>query len=67
MSENRTEAALGAVVIAGAVALQALSTSTRFIAQWTELPSDLIANLRLALVGIVLVAMIVLRPQGGDV
>ncbi|ASP21233.1 branched-chain amino acid ABC transporter permease [Antarctobacter heliothermus] len=51
-------------VIAGAFFVQALTTSTRFIAQWTDLPSDVVANLRLALVGLVLVLMIVYRPAG---
>ena len=41
-------------VIAGAVALQGLFTSTRFVEQLTDLPSDLVANLQLALVGLVL-------------
>lgn len=51
-------------VVVGAVALQAMSVSTRFVAQWTDLPSDLVANLRLALVGLLLVVMIVYRPDG---
>ena len=51
-------------VVVGAVVLQALTVSTRFIAAWTDLPSDLVANLRLALVGLLLVVMIVYRPAG---
>ena len=51
-------------VLLGAVVLQAMTVSTRFVAQWTELPSDLVANLRLALVGLILVLMIIYRPQG---
>jgi branched-subunit amino acid ABC-type transport system permease component len=51
-------------VIVGAVVLQAPGTSTRFVARWTELPSDLVANLRLALVGALPVAMILHRPAG---
>ena len=35
-----------------------------FIAQWTDLPSDLIANLRLASFGLVLVLVFLYRPQG---
>lgn len=51
-------------VVIGAVVLQAMSVSTRFVAQWTDLPSDLVANLRLAAVGLLLVVMIVYRPEG---
>lgn len=51
-------------VIAGAVFVQGMAASSRFVAQWTDLPSDLVANLRLALIGLVLVAMMVLRPEG---
>ena len=40
------------------------SVSTRFIAQWTDLPSDLVANLRLASFGLVLVLVFLYRPQG---
>ena len=51
-------------VVVGAVAIQLMGVSTRFIAQWTALPSDLVANLRLALIGLLLVVMILYRPQG---
>ena len=51
-------------VVLGAVAVQFMTVSTRFVAQWTELPSDLIANLRLGLIGLVLVMMILYRPAG---
>jgi branched-chain amino acid transport system permease protein len=53
---------LGAIL--GAVVVQLLGVSTRFVAQWTALPSDVVANLRLALVGLLLVAMILYRPEG---
>jgi branched-chain amino acid transport system permease protein len=51
-------------VVVGAVVVQLMGVSTRFVAQWTELPSDLVANLRLALIGLLLVVMILYRPQG---
>lgn len=51
-------------VVLGTVAVQLMSVSTRFFAQWTDLPSDLVANLRLAVIGLLLVLMILFRPQG---
>jgi branched-chain amino acid transport system permease protein len=51
-------------VILGTVVVELTSVSTRFIAQWTDLPSDLIANLRLASFGLVLVLVFLYRPQG---
>ena len=51
-------------VVVGAIAVQLMGVSTRFVAQWTDLPSDLVANLRLALIGLLLVVMILYRPQG---
>jgi branched-chain amino acid transport system permease protein len=51
-------------VVLGAVLVQFLSVSTRFVAQWTELPSDLVANLRLAVYGLALVLVFLYRPQG---
>lgn len=51
-------------VVLGAIAVQFMTVSTRFVAQWTELPSDLIANLRLGLIGLILVLMILYRPAG---
>lgn len=51
-------------VVAGTAAVQVLAVSTRFVAQWTGLPSDLIANLRLGAFGVVLVLMFLYRPQG---
>ncbi|MCX5515813.1 hypothetical protein C3941_05760 [Kaistia algarum] len=51
-------------VIFGAAIIQLLGVSSRFIAQWIDLPPDLIANLRLASFGLVLVLMFLYRPQG---
>ena len=51
-------------VVLGAAAVELLGVSTRFLAEWTALPSELVANLRLALVGLVLVGMLLYRPQG---
>jgi len=41
-----------------------LSVSTRFLADWSGLPPDLVANLRLAVFGLVLVLMFLFRPEG---
>jgi branched-chain amino acid transport system permease protein len=51
-------------VVLGAVAVQLMTVSTRFVAQWSGLPSELVANLRTALIGLILVFMVVYRPQG---
>jgi branched-chain amino acid transport system permease protein len=51
-------------VVVGAVLVQFLSVATRFVAQWTGLPSDLVANLRLAVYGLALVLVFLYRPQG---
>jgi len=51
-------------VILDTVLVELTNVSTRFIAQWTDLPSDLIANLRLASFGLVLVLVFLYRPQG---
>jgi branched-chain amino acid transport system permease protein len=51
-------------VVLGAVLVELLSVSTRFVAQWTDLPSDLVANLRLAIYGLALVLIFLYRPQG---
>ena len=48
----------------GAAIIQLLGVSSRFVAQWVDLPSDLIANLRLASFGLILVVMFIYRPQG---
>ena len=51
-------------VVIGAAVIQLLGVSSRFVAQWVDLPSDLIANLRLAAFGLILVLMFIYRPQG---
>ena len=51
-------------VVIGAAILILMSVSTRFLAEWSGLPSDLVANLRLAVFGLVLVLMFLLRPEG---
>ena len=54
----------GAGVVLGAAVVELLGVSTRFLAQWAALPSELVANLRLGLVGLLLVLMLRFRPQG---
>jgi branched-chain amino acid transport system permease protein len=51
-------------VVLGAGVVELLGVSTRFLAQWATLPSELVANLRLALIGLLLVVMLRYRPQG---
>ena len=51
-------------VVVGAAALILLSVSTRFLADWTGLRPDLVANLRLAVFGLALVLMFLFRPEG---
>jgi len=51
-------------VVVGAAVLILLSVSTRFLADWSGLPPDLVANLRLAVFGLVLVLMFLFRPEG---
>ena len=51
-------------VVIGAAVLILLSVSTRFLAEWSGLRSDLVANLRLAIFGLVLVLMFLFRPEG---
>jgi branched-chain amino acid transport system permease protein len=51
-------------VVIGAAALILLSVSTRFLADWSGLRPDLVANLRLAVFGLVLVLMFLFRPEG---
>jgi branched-chain amino acid transport system permease protein len=51
-------------VVLGAIAVQLLGVSTRFLAEGLVLSSELVANLRLALIGFVLVLMLLYRPQG---
>ncbi len=51
-------------VVLGAAFILMMGVSSRFVAQWVSLPSDLVANLRLALFGLILVLMFLYRPQG---
>jgi branched-chain amino acid transport system permease protein len=51
-------------VVLGAAIIILLGASTRFLAEWTGLSSDLVANLRLAVFGLVLVLMFLFRPDG---
>jgi branched-chain amino acid transport system permease protein len=51
-------------VVIGAAALILLSVSTRFLAEWSGLRPDLVANLRLAVFGLVLVLMFLFCPEG---
>jgi branched-chain amino acid transport system permease protein len=51
-------------VVLGTALVQLTSVSTRFVAQWSHLPSDLVANLRLAAFGLVLVLVFLFRPDG---
>jgi branched-chain amino acid transport system permease protein len=51
-------------VVLGALAVQLLGVSTRFLAEGLALSSELLANLRLALIGLVLVLVLLYRPQG---
>jgi branched-chain amino acid transport system permease protein len=51
-------------VVLGTALVQLTSVSTRFVAQWSHLPSDLVANLRLAAFGLVLVLVFLFRPEG---
>ncbi len=51
-------------VVLGTAVVQLTGVSTRFIAQWSHLPSELVANLRLAAFGAVLVLVFLFRPQG---
>ena len=51
-------------VVLGTVLVQLTSVSTRFVAQWSHLPFDLVANLRLAAFGLVLVLVFLFRPEG---
>jgi branched-chain amino acid transport system permease protein len=54
---------LGGAVI-GTAFIQLVSVSTRFVAAWSGLSFDLVANLRLALFGLILVLVFLLRRQG---
>jgi branched-chain amino acid transport system permease protein len=51
-------------VILGTAIVQITSVSTRFVAQWSHLGSELVANLRLGAFGLVLVLVFLFRPDG---
>lgn len=51
-------------VLVGVVLVQTTSEATRFVAQWVSLPSDKIGYVRLIVYGLVLILVILLRPQG---
>lgn len=51
-------------VILGTALVQAASVSTRFVAQWSGLGSELVSNLRLGGYGLVLVLVLLLRRDG---
>ena len=53
---------LGAII--GAVILQFLSISTRFVAQYTGLPGEIVGNLRIIVFGLLLIVLILYRQQG---
>ena len=48
----------------GMTFVQLVSVATRFVAQWSGLPFDLVANLRLVVFGLLLVATFLYRRQG---
>lgn len=51
-------------VILGTVLVQVTSLSTRFLAQWSHLGNELVANLRLGAFGLVLILVFLFRPEG---
>jgi branched-chain amino acid transport system permease protein len=51
-------------VVLGAAAVELMSASTRFIADSLALSYVIVANLRLMLIGFILIAMVLYRPQG---
>jgi branched-chain amino acid transport system permease protein len=51
-------------VILGTTIVQFTSVSTRFVAEWSHLGSELVANLRLGAFGLVLVLVFLFRPDG---
>jgi branched-chain amino acid transport system permease protein len=51
-------------VILGTTIVQFTSVSTRFVAEWSHLSSELVANLRLGAFGLVLVLVFLFRPDG---
>jgi branched-chain amino acid transport system permease protein len=53
---------LGAIL--GAAILETISMSTRFIANYTGLPADVLGNFRIIVYGLLLMALVMFRPQG---
>ncbi len=51
-------------VILGTTFVQLASVSTRFVADWSHLRPELVANLRLGAFGLVLVLVFLFRPEG---
>jgi branched-chain amino acid transport system permease protein len=51
-------------VVLGTAIVQLTSVSTRFIADWSHLEPELVANLRLGAFGLVLVLVFLFRPEG---
>lgn len=50
--------------LVGTAFVQLLGVSTRFVAAWSGLPFDLVANLRLAVFGLALILVFLLRREG---
>ncbi len=51
-------------VMLGTAIVQLTSVSTRFVADWSHLAPELVANLRLGAFGLVLVLVFLFRPEG---
>lgn len=51
-------------VLLGSCLVQLISISSRFLADWTDISYDVVANLRLGLAGLILVLIFLFRPQG---
>lgn len=51
-------------VVLGTAIVQLTSVSTRFIADWSHLRPELVANLRLGAFGLVLILVFLFRPEG---
>jgi ABC-type branched-subunit amino acid transport system permease subunit len=51
-------------VVFGAALLDVMSASTRFVATWSGLHPEVVANLRVMLQGLILVLLVLFRPQG---
>jgi len=51
-------------VIVGTAVVELTAVSTRFVAEWSHLGSELVANLRLGAFGLVLILVFLFRPGG---